>query len=66
MDASPVMETDGDRNQRNLLVRLVIVYSVAIRPNDNHTLSSRNGETPTNTVHAIIDADSWRTSPYQQ
>ena len=46
----PVMETDGGRNQRNPLARLVIVYSGAIGASNNHTLSSRNVETPTNTI----------------
>ena len=66
MDACPVMETDGGRNQRNLLARLVIVYSGAIGASDNHTLSSRNVETPTDTLCAIWDANSGRTFPYQQ
>ena len=38
MDACPIMETDGDRNQRNLLPRLVIVYSGAIGASDNQAL----------------------------
>ena len=45
MDTCPVMETDDGRNQRNLLARLVIVYSSAIGATDNHTLTSRNVET---------------------
>ena len=40
------------RNQRNLLARLVIVYFAAIGVSENHTLSSRNVETPTNTLRA--------------
>ena len=66
MDACPVMETDGGRNQRNLLDRLVIVNSGAIGANDNQTLSSRNVVTPTDTFCAIWDANSGRISPYQQ
>ena len=38
MDAGPVMETDGDRNQRNLLAWLGIVYSDAIGASEDHTL----------------------------
>ena len=66
MYACPVMETDGSRNQRNLLARLVMAYSGSIGASDNHTLSSRNVETPTDTFCAIWDANSGRTSPYQQ
>ena len=66
MDAYPAMEMDGGRNQRNLLAWLVIVYSGAIGASDNHSLSSRNVETPTDTFRAIWDAISGRTSPYQQ
>ena len=61
-----IMETDGGRNQRNLVARLVIVYSGAIGASDNPTLSSRQVETPTDTFCAIRDANSGRTSPYQQ
>ena len=61
MNACPVFETDDDRSQRNLLARLVIVYSGAIGANGNHTLSSRNVETPTD---GILDTNSGRTSPY--
>ena len=66
MDACPVMETVGGSSQRNLLARLVIVYSDAIGASDNHTLSSRNVETPTDTFRATWDANSGHTSPYQQ
>ena len=58
MDACPIMETDGSGNQRNLLARLVIVYSGAIGASDNHTLSSRNVETPTDLFRAILNANS--------
>ena len=53
MDACPVMETDGGKNQRNPLALLVIVYSGAIGASDNHTLSSRNVKTPTDTFCAL-------------
>ena len=66
IDVCPVMETDGGRNQRTLLDRLVIVYSGAIGACDNLTLSSRNVETPIDTFCAIWDANHGRTSPYQQ
>ena len=66
MDACPVMETDGGRNQRNPLARLGIVYCGAIGASDNHTLSSRYVETPTDTFCAIWDANSRRTSKYRQ
>ena len=66
MDACPLMETDGGRKQRNLLAQLVIVYSEAIGASDNHTLSFRNVETPTDVFCAIWDANSGRTSSYQQ
>ena len=66
MDACPVMVTDGGRNLRNHLDRLVIVYSGAIGTSDNHTLSSRNVETPTDTFCVIWDGNSGRTSPYQK
>ena len=56
MDAWPVMETDGDRNQRNLLARLVNLYSGAIGASDNHTISSRSVETPTDTFCSIWGA----------
>ena len=65
MDVCPVFEKDGGRNQGKLLARLVIVYSRAIDARDNHTLSPRNVETPTDTFRGIQDADSGRTSPYQ-
>ena len=57
MDGCPVMETDGDRSQRNLLARPVIVYGDAIGASDNHTLSSRNVETSTDTFRGIWDAN---------
>ena len=60
------METDGGRNQKNLLARLVIVYSEAIGASDNITLSSRNVETPTDTFRVIWDANSQRIFPYEQ
>ena len=41
----------------NLLARLVIVYSGAFGPSDNHTLSSNNLETPTNTLAAYERAN---------
>ena len=66
MDASSVMETGGGRNLRNLLARLVIVYGGAIGASDNHTLSFRNVKTPADKFCAIWDANSGRTSPYQQ
>ena len=66
MDACPVMETDGGRNQRNLLARLVIVYSGAISASDNHTLSSWNIKTPTDTFCTMWDANPCSTFPYQQ
>ena len=66
MDACPVMETDGGRNQRNPLARLEIVYSGAIGASGNHPLSYRNIDTPTDTFRAIWDANSGRTSPYLQ
>ena len=53
MDACPVMETDGGRNQRNPLARLEIVYSGAVGASGNHTLSSRNVKTPFDTLRAI-------------
>ena len=65
MDACAVMETDGVRNQRSLLARLEIVYSGAIGASDNRTLSSRKVEIPADTLHAIWDANSGHTSPYQ-
>ena len=66
MNVYPViMETDGASNQMNLLARLVIVYSGAFRASDSHTLSFRKVGTPTNTVCAIWDGNSGRTSPYQ-
>ena len=61
MDTCPHMETDGARGQKNLLVRLVIVYSGDIGASDYHTLSSRYVETPTDTFCAIWDANSGRT-----
>ena len=51
------------RNQRNLLARLVIVYSGVIGASDNPTLSSENVETPTGTLRAIWDVNSVPTSP---
>ena len=66
MDGCPVMEADGGRNQRNLLAQLGIVYSGAIGASDNHTLSSRNVETPTDTCCAIWDANSGPISLYKQ
>ena len=45
------MDIDGGRN---LLARLIIVYSGAIGASENHTLSSRNVETPTDTFHSTI------------
>ena len=61
-----VVDTDGGRHQRTLLARLDFVYSGAIGASDNPTLSSRNVDTPTDTFCAIWDANSGRTSPYQQ
>ena len=61
-----VMEADGGRNQSNPLAWLEIVYSGAIDASDNHTLSSKKVETPTDTFCAIWNANSGRTSPYQQ
>ena len=66
MDPCPGIETDGGKNQRSLVFRLVIVYSGAIGAIDSHTLSSINVETSTNTFRALWDANSGRTSPYQQ
>ena len=43
MNACPIMLKDSGRN---LLARLVCVYSDAITANDNHTLSSRLQMTP--------------------
>ena len=63
MDACSVMEKDGGRNQRNPIARLEIVYSGVIGPNDNHTISSRNVETPIDTFCAVWDANCGRTSP---
>ena len=63
MYACPIIQTDGDRNQMNLLAQLVIVYSGAIGASDNHTLSSGNVENPTDTFCSIWDANSGRTSP---
>ena len=60
------MDVDGGRNQKNLLARLVIVYSGTIGASDNQTISSRIGDTPTDTFCAIWDANHRRTSPYQQ
>ena len=60
------METDGGRNQMNPLALLEIAYSGAIGVSDNHTLSSRNVETPTDTFCAIWDGNSGYTSMYQQ
>ena len=57
MDACPVMETDGGRNRTNPLARLEIVYFGAIGASDNHTLYSRNVETPTDTFCAIWDGN---------
>ena len=54
MDACPVMEMDGGRNQKSLLARLVIAFSGAIGASDNHTLSFRNVETPTDTFCVIL------------
>ena len=50
MDACLVVETVGGRKQRSLLARLLIVYSGAIDASDNQTLSSRNVETPSDTL----------------
>ena len=45
------METDGVRNQRNLLARLVIFHSGAIGASDSHTHFSRQAKTPT--THSV-------------
>ena len=39
MDACPVMETDGGKNQRNLLALLVIVFEVVLSAPAPTTLS---------------------------
>ena len=59
-------ETDCNKKQMNLLARLLTVYDDAIGASDNRALSSRNVETPTDTFHAVWDANSGCTSPYQQ
>ena len=54
-------------NMTILFIELLgIVYSGAIGASDNHTLSPRNVETPTDTCCAKWDANSGRTSPYHQ
>ena len=53
MDECPILEMDGSRNKRSLLAWLVIVFSGAIGASDNHTLSPRSVETPTETFCAI-------------
>ena len=61
---SRVMETDGGRNQRNHLARLVIVYSGAIYASHNHTLSSRSFLTPTDISQGrpLLNILVWRDS----
>ena len=58
MDACPNMETNGGRNQKDLLAQLVNVFGGVIDASDSPTFSSRNIETPTD-----ADRDIWEANP---